>query len=126
MIFRRRPRTPAPIRLAHCEIAWIEGGATTRFPDGTHWEAYPHATPHYHVIAHRLGYGDDLLAYCREHEVMHALCAEVLLDAPSTVLWKLAHGETIEPAAAVIEEALVMTAQRHLRANERPIIGGMD
>ena len=83
------------------------------------------ACGHYDVIAHRLGYGDGLLAYCREHEVLHALCAEMLLDAPSTVLWKLAHGETIEPAAAVIGEALVTTAQA-FAANERPIIGGMD
>ena len=126
------------IQLAHCQIEHIPGGCTTRFPDGSHWEAFPHDTPHYDEIAERCGYGLGLgwgdaqrraegrLRYCREHEVIHALLAEELLGGPSPIMWALAHGEAVEPGPAAYEEAAVMTTQRWIRGGERPIIGGVD
>ena len=66
------------------------------------------------------------MRYCREHEVVHHIVGAVFYGGPSPVVWSLAHG--IEPDArhAALEEAMVMTVQRWLRAGERPIIGGVD
>lgn len=104
----------------------LDWGCRTTFHDGSQWGAFPHDTHHYHVIAHRCGYGDDILRYAQEHEVCHLVAEEWLWDRPSRVLWALAHGDEIAPHDAACEEAVTMTVQRWLRANERPIIGGVD
>jgi hypothetical protein len=88
------------------------------------WESRPHDTAHYHVIAHRCGYGDDLLAYCREHDFFHHFCAEYLDGTTSQILWALAHD--IEPSSPAFEEFTVQACQRWVCAAERPIIGGVD
>jgi hypothetical protein len=113
------------ISLRHCEIEWTDFGCATRFADGSEIGAHPHATPHYHVIAHRTGYGDDLMAYCREHELAHAFTQEALHDRPSPILWALAHGDMPSGRAAAEEEVFAQTFQRWVRAAERPIIGGV-
>jgi hypothetical protein len=108
-------------------VTFYPEGAFTTYPDGATFAAQPHATPHYQVIAHRCGYGDDLLAYCREHEVCRHLIGEALYaDGRSPVLWNLAHRVPVDDREAALEEAAVMTLQRWLRADERPIIGGVD
>lgn len=114
------------IALAYCTVEYTDWGCVTHFPDGTQFGAHPHETPHYHVIAHRLGYGDDLLGYCREHEVAHCLIAEWFRDEPSAVLWDLAHGAEPDPITAVHEEVMAQTLQRWIRAGERPILAGVD
>jgi len=114
------------IQLRFAAVTYTEDGCISWFGDGTFWGAQPHYTHHYHVIAHRLGYGDDVLAYCREHEVCHHLICEWLLERHSPILWGLAHGEEIDPNAAVFEEMGAQALQRWVRANERPIIGGVD
>jgi hypothetical protein len=48
------------------------------------------------------------------------------MGAASHVIWSMAHRLIPDPGIAVAEEALVMTIQRWLRANERPIISGVD
>lgn len=90
------------------------------------WGAHHHTTPHYYVIAHRLGYGDDLRQYALEHEVCHHLVCEWLLERPSPVLWALAHGEPVDAGEAAFEELAAMALQRWVRANERPIVGNVD
>lgn len=121
------PSVTRTIRLRHCSIEYTDAGCTMRFDDGAAIDAIPHPSlPHYHVIAHRLGYGDDLMAYCREHEVCHALIAEWFHDEPSQVLWALAHGEPHDYASGVLEEIATQALQRFIRANERPIVGDVD
>jgi hypothetical protein len=113
------------ITLKFCALEFTPDGAVTRFPDGTEIGAHPHANAHYHVIAHRLGYGDDILRFCQEHEFAHSFVAERLLDRPSVVLSALAHGTQFSGRNAAFEELTAQAFQRWLRANERPIISGV-
>lgn len=114
------------IVLFYCIVEYTDWGCFTRFPDNVSIAAAPHYTPHYHVIAHRLGYGDDVLAYCREHEVCHSLVSEWFEDAPSAVLWDLAHERKTDPIVALREEVMVQLVQRWVRAAERPILADVD
>jgi hypothetical protein len=115
------------LQLTHCAIAWTDYGARIVFPSGKEISAWPHPEmPHYHVIAHRVGYGDDLLAYCREHELAHIVAAEAFTSGPSYVLHALAHGEPVDQGRALMEEMAALTIQRWVRANERPILSGCD
>lgn len=114
------------IKLRFCDLEFTEWGCVTRFPNGASVDAVPHDTPHYHVVSHRLGYGDDLLAYCREHEFAHAFVAERIMSAPSYVLWQLAEERRIDMGKALYEEIAAQTFQRWLRAGERPILSGAD
>lgn len=113
------------IQLRFCSIEYTPEGAITRYPDGSSYGALPHDEPHYHALAHRVGYGGDILAYCREHELAHHLIAEEFCSH-SPVIWALAHGESPPRMIAAAEEALVMTLQRYARANEVPMIEGVD
>lgn len=115
------------VDLLYCAIEWTDYGTRVVFADGAEASAWPHyEDPHYHVVSHRCGYGDDLLWYCREHELAHAVIGEVLLDGPSYVLNCLAHQRDVNYAAAVFEETAVQTLQRWVRANEQPIVGDCD
>jgi hypothetical protein len=99
----------------------------TVFTSGGAVDGAPHPEmPHYHVIAHRCGYGDDLMAYCLEHEFCHSFLSEQLHGRPSRVMFALAHGRPIAPGRAAEEEMATQMFQRWLRAHERPIVGGID
>lgn len=114
------------MRIGTATVTYYPEGAFTSYDDGSTYAAHPHDTHHYHVIAHRCGYGDDILAYAREHEICHHIAAEWIGGHTSRVLWPLAHGREPVPYEATAEEALAMTCQRWFRANERPIIGSVD
>lgn len=114
------------IQLRFCTLEFTDWGAQTTFDDTSSVDAVPHDTHHYAIISHRLGYGDDVLAYCQEHEFAHAFVAERLLDDRSIVLWGLAHGKPVPRGEGLFEEMAAQTFQRWLRANERPIISGAD
>lgn len=106
-------------------LEWTPTGAVSYYPDGRMWGAHPHDVPHYHAIAHRLGYEGDTLAYAREHELAHHLVAEEF-GKPSAVIWALAHGKKPSRMDAAHEEALAMVLQRYLRTNEVPLIDGIN
>lgn len=113
------------ISLRFCTLEFTPEGAVTHFADGSRWGALPHDEPHYHALAHRLGYEGDILRYCQEHELAHHLIAEAF-GCHSPVLWALAHDETPATMFVAAEEALAMTLQRYARANEVPLIEGVD
>lgn len=126
--------------LDHCTVTLTDDGCYTTFADGSTWGAQPHDTPDYLEIATRTGYlpcgfpgqtfetraAEARMAYCREHDVLHHVVGAVFFFGPSPVLWKLAHGHPVDEKYAALEEAMVMTLQRWVRAGERPIIGGVD
>jgi hypothetical protein len=113
------------IQLRHATFEHTDTGALTKFADGACYGALPHDEPHYHALAHRLGYAGDIMLYCREHELAHHLIAQEF-GSHSPVIWALAHGETPPRMIAAAEEALVMVLQRYARANEVPLIEGVD
>lgn len=112
------------IQLKYANLIKTAAGCRTTFRDGSHVDAVPHNTPHYYVIAHRGGYGDDVLAYCRAHEFCHEFLAEKIFDQPSDVLWELAHGRRADNGIVIQEEMATQMFQRWLHANERPIVSG--
>lgn len=121
-----RTSTDRRISLQFCDVFFTSWGAETVFPDKTRIGAYPHPEmPHYSVIAHRCGYGDDLLAYTREHEFAHAYIEERICGRPSQVLSALARGKPLTGYDAAYEEITAQAFQAFLRANQRPICSGV-
>jgi len=114
------------IELRYCGISSNGLAVITAFADGTFADAIPHDTHHYHVISHRLGYGDDIMRYTLEHEFSHSFIEERLHNRPSRVLWGVAHNQMLTGPEAAYEEMMAQAFQRWLRAGERPIVGGVD
>src|SRR5436305_10212291 len=117
------------ISLKYADLSWTETGVRVWYRNVTAQglgtvQGHPHNTPHYYVIAHRCGYGDDVMAYCREHEFFHEWLSEIMYDTPSPVLWALANGRVLSGPRSIMEELLVQAFQRWVRANERPIVSG--
>lgn len=129
-----------PIQIGSATVTYTSEGAVTTYPDGTSYGALPHDTPHYDEIAKRCGYlkgvwrgrasesalADARRAYCLEHEAAHHMVSEWIMGRRSEVLWSLAHGYDPDPADAILEEIAAQTFQRWIRANERPIVAGVD
>jgi hypothetical protein len=88
----------------------------TIYPDGTHVPAAPTYTEYYRNMASQLGYGDDLPACCREHEILHTFLAEAQGLSHSDLMWAIAHGteDEIPLWQRVCEERVVMDFQRYL------------
>src|SRR5215211_2094253 len=131
MEFVREPARPARVPAAkerhramritfrNCEVrADLATGFTeTIFPDGARVPAYPNGTDEQRVTTRRTGYGDDIAAMCREHEILHTWLAEKFGFPHSPTLWAVAHGQA-EGCAPIWaqhgEEALVMAFQEYL------------
>jgi hypothetical protein len=113
------------IELRFARLEYTPEGAVTYFRDGSSWGATPHDLPHYHALAHRLGYEGDILAYCREHELAHHVLSEGF-GSHSLVLFALAHGEQPTPMIAAAEESLALNLQRYARTGENPFVDGAD
>jgi hypothetical protein len=114
------------IPLQFCVVEWTQWGCVTRFADGAEAPSAPHDTPHYHVIAHRLGYGDETLAFCREHDFAHSFVEERLHGRASRVLVAAARGKPLTGPESAYEELAAQAMQAWLRANQRPIISGVN
>lgn len=116
------------IPLQFCTVEWTDWGCITRFNDGAEAPSVPHlADAHYREITARLGYGDDLMAYCKAHDFCHCFLEERLHGRPSRVLWGLAHKRPLTAHDAAYEELAAQAFQRWLQAGEEPIVGpGVD
>ena len=121
------------IPLLFCRLDVYSGEIDTVFPDGTIYGSQPHDTPEYRALADRCGYlkpvelpggwkgaTADIAAYCIEHDIAHALVAEVLYHGPSRVIWGCAHGQFAPTAEILHEEELAVTLQAYARAGVLP------
>jgi hypothetical protein len=88
----------------------------TVFADGAKVPACPQAVPSYRATAERLGYGEDVWALCREHEISHTTLLQALGLEYSPTLWAVAHGATRSipgaPGEMEAEEDMVLAFQR--------------
>ncbi len=114
------------ITLRHSLIEWTNWGCITYFQDESSIGAHPHDTHHYHIVAARHGHCDDVLMFCQYHEVCHSVWAEWVHNAPSKVLWALAHGKMLSGKESVEEELCVQALHRWITTSEQPIVSGVD
>lgn len=78
---------------------------------GTVIEGRPHDTEEYRATARNLGYGDDTLSMCREHDPLHAgLCA--WLGFGDSFALRCAAGLRDEDEISAAEEAAVLAVQK--------------
>lgn len=101
---------PAPMRFGGSTVEFPEYGAVTTLPDGQRIIAAPEDNDAYRATAGRLGYGDDVLRMCREHEAAHAALAAWLLLPESPTL-RVVAGEEGPSDLTGAEERLVLALQ---------------
>lgn len=88
------PRLTRTLTFKHC---WVHCGlefTQTVFHDGTRVTASPERIDEYRAKAARYGYGNELGALSREHEILHTFLAEALGYGSSPTLWAVAHDQT--------------------------------
>jgi hypothetical protein len=100
----------------------------TVFPDAAKVSAAPQTVPSYRATAERLGYGDDVWALCREHEIAHTTLLQALGLEYSPTLWAVAHGAQRAipgaPGEMEAEEDLVLAYQRWRNVRQARAGGG--
>lgn len=115
------------IPLQFCTVEFTDWGCITRFQDGAEAPSVPHPDdPHYREITRRCGYGDDVMAYAREHDAIHSFLIERVKGKPSPVIWAAAHPPVLSGADSFEEEMAVQGFQAWLRADVEPIIAGVN
>lgn len=77
--------------------------------------AYPEPTDEYRATAERLGYGDDVLACSRDHELAHTRLSLAAGLPCSPVLEALGAGAPLSPEDSAREEEAVMAFQAWTR-----------
>lgn len=86
----------------------------TRLPGGAEIHAHPDGTPEQAATARELGYGADVAAMTREHDVMHAALAD-WLRFPASFALRQAAGQDVPADVAAAEEAAVLALQKLIR-----------
>lgn len=93
-------------------MSWCTG-TTVILPCGLVVEGRPHDTDAYRATAKEIGYGDDVLALCRDHDALHvALAAWLGLESFAI---RSAAGLDVDAEIAAAEEAAVLATQKFLR-----------
>jgi hypothetical protein len=96
-------------------VSFYENFVWTQFATGEGWGGtVPGDDPTYRALAERLGYGNDVVRYCLEHDFLHSFLEGEVMGRPSPILWSLAHGWR-HPDTTEYEEALVQLFQGSLR-----------
>lgn len=111
-------------RYGDTEVVVFEGDRLVRttLPDSAILWAAPVDDEESRARAHRLGYGEDLWAMCRDHDRLHAAVAHMLGRYDSYALRRAAQGRPVDDLAGAEEDA-VMALQRLwnlYRAESRP------
>jgi hypothetical protein len=98
-------------------------GTLITWSDGTSVPGEPEDTDSYRKTAIELGYGDDTLAMCQEHELLHvALC--YWLGVPSPVMEALRRrpAEMAGAETRELEEAAILAVQKFAKATGVDIV----
>lgn len=90
--------------------SWV----VTRLPGGAEIHAHPDGTPEQAATAHALGYGADVAALTRDHDVLHAALA-AWLGLPASYALRQTAGGDVSADLAAAEEAAVLALQRFIR-----------
>jgi hypothetical protein len=96
------------------KIEVLPAGTRITLPGGEVVYGAPIDSNKYRATARDLGYGDDTLAMCRDHDPTHAALCE-WLDVPSHALREAA-GLPRDAKLALLEEAAVLAVQKFMRA----------
>jgi len=89
-------------------------GSRVVLPCGRAIVGYPHNTEEYRRTARRLGYDDDVMAMCADHDPLHQALARFLGIDDSQALLEAA-GLPCDHNIALAEEDAVMAVQRYMR-----------
>ena len=111
------PRLTKTLHFQNCWVNTSPGYTETGYHDGTRVSATAEDGPEYSAKAAQFGYGDDLAALSREHEILHTFLAEKFGYGASPTLWAVAHGQTGNVAPIweqEEEEAWVLAFQTYL------------
>lgn len=114
------------LRFGDAVVAIHDWGTIIAWSDGTSVHGAPEDTAEYRRTALEHGYGDDTLALCREHELLHvALCH--WLGVPSPVMDALRKGPDVMAGAEIrlLEESAVLAVQKFARAMGVDLIDAM-
>jgi hypothetical protein len=98
------------------QIEILPGGSRITLPSGDVVLGEPQDTDAYRATARQLGYGDDTLAMCRDHDPLHALLAAWLgLEVSYSLLDGAGLLDPADAEKAAAEEAAVLAVQRFMR-----------
>jgi hypothetical protein len=95
-------------------ISILPNSALVRLPGGAIVRSRPQKTGAYRATAFRLGYGDDTLALCHQHDPLHAILCS-WLGLPDSFALRCAAGLDNENELSAAEEAAVLAVQRFMR-----------
>lgn len=106
-------------RIGQAEVEVIEKGTITRFPDGNEVVAWTETGEKYEeqlANARALGYGDDVDAMNRDHDLCHNLLAQALGDDYCPVLYGVATQNYVGKELYKERESIVFLMQKLMRA----------
>jgi hypothetical protein len=101
-------------RIGDATVTIGESYVVTRYDDGTEVHAHPDGTDEQTHIARALGYGDDVAAMNRHHDLLHTLIAHARGWPVSKTLHGVAHGSYAPREISDDEERIVMLVARLL------------
>lgn len=81
-------------------------------PDGAVVPAVPHITPEYYSTTSHLGYGEDIMALCVNHEIVHTALCHWLGLKESPTMRSVASFNSQSTSITGSEEDAVMAIQR--------------
>lgn len=102
------------IRFGDTLVQRLVDGSRVVFADGARLDGFPIDDAGYRATALELGYGDDTLALCLDHDMTHvAMCHWLGIDSPA--LNQTCRGTASNGELQSAEEAAVLAIQRFAR-----------
>jgi hypothetical protein len=104
-------------------VSVYDRGTVITWSDGTFVAGEPEDTDEYRSTAREHGYGEDTLALCREHELLHvALCYWMGVASPVMEFLRRKPEEMAGAEIRELEEAAVLAVQKFARAMNIDIV----